>query len=247
MSFLIPFLLCLLAGMSTMLGSLPIFLPIKEKNLSFFLACSLAFCAFIMIGISVGELIPEACAYMIVDFPGLHGLILSILMFLLASVLMHILDSKFLDSTNLYHLGLLSMIVLMIHNLPEGMITYLTSYEDLQLGLHISLAIMFHNIPEGVSIALPIYYATKNRKKAIFYTFLSGIAEPLGGILAYFILQPILSHGYMGCILLFVAGLMATLAFHHILPKSLSYHKKMPVVLGILLGLFFFALSIVLS
>ncbi len=84
------------------------------------------------------------------------------------------------------------MIVLILHNLPEGIATFLSSYHNTSLGIKLSIAIMLHNIPEGISIAVPIYYATKNRKKkAIKATLLSGLSEPVGALLAFVFLKKI--------------------------------------------------------
>lgn len=138
---------------------------------------------------------------------------------------------------DLYRLGILSMLALMLHNLPEGIVTFLSSYQNMELGFKISLAIMLHNIPEGISIAVPIYYATGSKKKAVFMTFLSGLAEPLGAFLAFVFLRKFITDTMIGFILVFVAGLMITLAIHELLPKALKYHENSYILLGFLLGI----------
>ncbi len=137
----------------------------------------------------------------------------------------------------LYQLGILSMIALMFHNLPEGIATYLSAYQDIHLGLKLSVAIMLHNIPEGISIAVPIYYATKSRKNAIFKTFLSGLVEPLGAFLAYLFLAPFISDVFISGVLLFVAGMMITLSIQKMFPEAISYQENRFVVLGLILGI----------
>lgn len=137
---------------------------------------------------------------------------------------------------NLYKLGLLNMIVLILHNLPEGIATFLSSYHSMSLGLKLSVAIMLHNIPEGISIAVPIYYATKSKKKALKATFISGLSEPLGAILAFIFLKRYVSELMISIILIVVAGLMITLSIQEMLPASLKYKENKYVYLGLISG-----------
>ena len=96
---------------------------------------------------------------------------------------------------------------------------------------------MAHNLPEGICIAVPIYYSTNNRKKALLYTFISGIAEPIGALLTYLFLKPFISLAFLNIILYFVGCLMLIIAITEILPEILSYHKKICFCLGILCSL----------
>ena len=163
------------------------------------------------------------------------------LVFLVGVLSVYFLNKKIEKSSStdldLYRLGILSMIALMLHNLPEGIVTFLSSYQNMELGLKISMAIMLHNIPEGISIAVPIYYATGSKKEAVKKTFLSGLAEPLGAILAFLFLRNFITDTMIGLILLFVAGLMITLAIHELLPKALTYHENKHIVLGFIVGI----------
>ena len=87
-------------------------------------------------------------------------------------------------------MGLFTALALAIHNFPEGLATFMSGLVDPSLGVGIAIAIAIHNIPEGIAVSMPIYYATGSRKKAFFYSFLSGIVEPVGAIIGYFILLP---------------------------------------------------------
>ena len=116
-------------------------------------------------------------------------LILMILIgYLLNTCINKKIAEKGFNSSNLYRVGILSMIALMIHNLPEGILTFLSSSVDIKLGLKLSIAIMLHNIPEGIAIAVPIYYSTGSRGKAVINTLISGLSEPIGALLAYLFL-----------------------------------------------------------
>ncbi len=242
MTFLMPLLISSVAGLSTVLGSLVIFFKWKRENINKFITFCLSLSLIIMIGISITELIPEASFAILTEFKLAKGILLSLFVFLIGVFSVYFLNKKIEKSSSsdldLYRLGILSMLALMLHNLPEGIVTFLSSYQNMELGLKISVAIMLHNIPEGISIAVPIYYATGSKKEAVKKTFISGLAEPLGAILAFIFLKNFITDTMIGIILLFVAGLMITLAIHELLPKALNYHENAYIILGFLVGIF---------
>ncbi len=135
------------------------------------------------------------------------------------------------------------MLVLLLHNLPEGIATFISSYNDLGMGIKLGISIMLHNIPEGISIAVPIYYGTKSKKKALLMTFLSGFAEPIGGLIAFLLLRNIISDVLINVILLIVAGIMITLSIEEILPKSLSYKENKLISYGVGVGIILIIIS----
>lgn len=94
--------------------------------------------------------------------------------------------------------GVLTALVITIHNFPEGLATFGIALGDLSLGAVIAFAIAVHNIPEGLSVSIPIYYATGDKKKAFTYSFLSGVAEPVGALLGLALLYPFLSDAVIG-------------------------------------------------
>lgn len=149
-NFYYAFLISTLAGLSTMLGCLFIF--IKVKNVNRFLSISLSFSAIVMMIISIFDLIPHSFFYLLLKYK-LLGFLISILIFLLGISLIKI-PNKIINrleekGSSLYKLGIISAIVLMLHNIPEGVITFLTSSNDLKVGLKVAVAITLHNIPEG--------------------------------------------------------------------------------------------------
>jgi ZIP family zinc transporter len=110
------------------------------------------------------------------------------------------------------------------------------SIKDTTLGIKLAIAIMLHNIPEGISIAVPIYYSTRSKKKAVYNTLLSGLAEPIGAILAYLILNRYVNDLMLSVTLLLVAGIMITLSIQEMLPKALKYHKNKYIYIGLVIG-----------
>lgn len=228
-----------IAGLSTMLGAFVIFFKCKEQNIHKFITASLAFSLAIMIGISITDLIPES-TYIILSSYGIgKGIVVSVITFIIGIILikyLHKLMDKTEQANDLYKLGILNMLALILHNFPEGIATFMSSYKDIELGLKLGLAIAFHNIPEGISIAVPIYYATKSKKNALFKTFLSGIAEPIGAILAYIFLSKYITDTFISMILLLVGGIMITLAIEVIYPKARKYNLNKYLYLGLFVG-----------
>ncbi len=237
MRIIISLLISLIAGLSTVVGACIILFKIPNKYINKFIALSLAFSLTIMIGISISELIPEATFAILSEFKLVKGIIVSLFFFIIGVILILKINQKINTSyDDLYRLGILSMLALMLHNMPEGIVTFLSSYQNINLGLKLSLAIMFHNIPEGISIAIPIYYATKSKKKAFKMTFISGLAEPIGALIAYLFLSKYITDSLIGFILLLVSGIMITLSIHDLLPKAKKYHEDKYILIGIISG-----------
>lgn len=229
-----------IAGLSTVLGGLVVFFKFKKENIDKFITFALSFSLAVMIGISVTDLIPEA-TYILLSNKGIgKGIVFSFVFFLVGVMLVKVLNSLMKKETNkndLYKLGILNMLALILHNFPEGIATFMSAYKDTALGIKLGLAIMFHNIPEGISIAVPIYYATNSKKNAILKTFLSGIAEPIGAILAYLFLSKYITNSLISIVLILVGGIMITLAIEVILPKAKKYNLNKYLKWGLFIGL----------
>ena len=245
MTTLNAFIISSLAGLSTLIGSIVIFFNIKRENINKFITYSLAFSISIMIGISITDLIPTSLFNILIRFKLFYGLFIFLICFFLGFIAIYILNKLMKNQNNsLYKLGILSMIALLLHNFPEGIATFIGSVQDINLGLKLSLAIMFHNIPEGISIAVPIYYATKSKKKALTTTLLSGLAEPLGALIAYLFLKNYITDTMISIVLLFVAGIMITLSIEEMLPKAISYRENKFIYFGFISGIILIILGI---
>jgi zinc transporter, ZIP family len=160
---------------------------------------------------------------------------------------------KELEQKNLLRMGLFTALAIGIHNFPEGLATFLAALEDPGLGVAIAIAIALHNIPEGISVSVPIYYATGNRKKAFLYSFFSGLAEPVGALVAYFLLRLFISAdngGFppqiMGILFAMVAGIMVYISLDELLPTSRAYGKGHDSLLGLIGGMAVMALSLLI-
>ena len=153
----------------------------------------------------------------------------------------------------LLRMGLFTALAITIHNFPEGLATFLAALKDPGVGLAIAVAIALHNIPEGISVSVPIYYATGSRMKAFLYSLLSGVAEPVGAVIAYLAIRLFLGGDtgvippeVMGILFGSVAGIMVFISLDELLPTSRAYGKGHDSLYGLLAGMIMMALSLLL-
>ncbi|MGM0533662.1 MAG: zinc transporter ZupT, partial [Campylobacterota bacterium] len=147
---------------------------------------------------------------------------------------------------SLHRTGLFTALAITIHNFPEGFATFVASLDDITIGLTIALAIAIHNIPEGMAVSLPIYHATEDRKKAFFYAAGSGLAEPVGAVVGFFILYPFMGEATLGIVFAMVAGIMVYISFDELLPSARVYGNAHTTIGGITAGMFVMGLSLIL-
>ncbi len=244
MNIIIALIISLIAGFSTMIGGLFIFIPkFNQKHL----IISLSFTLVIMIGVSLFDLIPNGLPIIYAKYNYFSIFIIFILLICSLIFIKIITGINREEKGGLYRLGIMSMFILIIHNLPEGIITFLTSYIDYKIGIKLAIAICLHNIPEGIAIAIPIYYATNNKKKALLNTLYASIAEPIGAILAFILLKDYINSYNIGIILIIVAGLMIGLSINEIVPSINRYNNKKSIITGIILGIIVILIGIILN
>lgn len=247
-NIIIPLILSLFAGLSTVLGAFIIFIS-NEKN-NKLITFSLSFSAGVMISVSLTDLLLSSIETLTKIHGTATGITFSLLFMLIGGLFAFLID-QFIPNDNmskdknkgLFRVGLVSMITLMIHNFPEGIATFVSGYHNTSLGISIALAISLHNIPEGIAIALPIYYSTKSKRKAFKFTLLSGLAEPLGAFLAFLFLRPYINENILSIIFSVVAGLMIYISFTELLPKANSYKENYVYIVSVFLGLCIIPLS----
>lgn len=237
------FILTIIAGLSTMLGTIFIFLKKRNDNI---IIASLSFASGVMITVSFTDLMNESFHLLINLFPKFPAF-LYMLIFVVIGILFSISIDKYIptknSSGNLYRVGIFSMLAIIIHNIPEGIATFMATNSNIMLGISLTLAIALHNIPEGISISIPIYYATNSHFKAIFYTFISGISEPFGALLTYLFLSNFINDRIMGCLFGIIAGIMIHISIYELLPTANSYNKKGIVFLFFIIGVLFMIIN----
>lgn len=150
------------------------------------------------------------------------------------------------EDATLKRTGLFSALAIAIHNFPEGMATFISTLGNPRLGVTIAIAIAIHNIPEGISVAIPVYYATNDRKKAIVLAFLSGIAEPVGAMIGGLVLLPFLNDTIMGIVFSMIAGIMVYISLDELLPTAEKYGEHHIAIYGLIAGMAVMAISLLL-
>ena len=223
-SLFYAFILSFLAGISTVIGALLIFFD-KNKN-NKIITMSLSFAAGVMICVSLTDLLPNSFK-MILNTNNIFPRVILTLIFMTTGIIISMLIDKYLpseyqnkDNNGLYKIGIISMVAIILHNIPEGIATFITSSNNLKLGITLTIAIALHNIPEGISIAVPIYHSTNNKRKAILYSLVSGMSEVVGSIIAYLFLSPFINDHIMAALYAIIAGIMIHISVYELLPGA---------------------------
>ena len=256
--------LTLFAGLSTGIGSLIGFMS-KEFNPRF-LTIALGFSAGVMIYVSMIEIFVKARDSLTVSFGDKMGYMITVVSFFAGIAVIALIDKlipsyenpheinveqKIKDSTDeqkkkLMRMGMFSALAIGIHNFPEGLATFMSGLTNPALGVSIAVAIAIHNIPEGLAVSAPIFYATKSRKKAFVWSFLSGLAEPIGALIGYFVLRSIFNEATFGVIFASVAGVMVYISLDELLPTAEEYGEHHLAIGGLIVGMFIMAVSLLL-
>ena len=263
----------MLAGLSTGIGSAIAFFTKKTKTK--FLSLSLGLSAGVMIYISFVELLSGSIESLSGIYESSRGQLYAVLSFFGGVLFIMAIDFLIPENVNPHELvdmgdlngsttqemrqevdklkkksallraGLVSALVMAIHNFPEGMVTFLTALENPNLAFPIAAAIAIHNIPEGISVSVPIYYATGNKRKAFWISFTSGLAEPIGALVGYLILFPFLSETLFGVLNAAIAGIMVYISLDELLPTAEKYGHHHHAIFGVIFGMLVMAISLI--
>lgn len=146
----------------------------------------------------------------------------------------------------LQKMGVLTAVSIAIHNFPEGLATFVAALADPKLGIGVAVAIACHNVPEGICVAMPIYYATGSRWKGFMWGTLSGLSEPLGGLVGYLALSGGSSMAF-AVVFPLVGGMMVYISIKELMPTALRYDPVDKVTSWMVItGMVVMALSLVL-
>lgn len=256
--------LTLFAGLSTAVGSVMVLL--SKKFNPRFLAASLGFSAGVMIYVSLVEIFAKAR----ISLAGVYGTragywytvlaffagmaLITIIDYMIPSVenpheisnIHDMVDSPSHGDRKLLRMGIFSALAIGIHNFPEGLATFIGALSDPAMGVSIAVAIAIHNIPEGIAVAIPVYYATKNRRRAFILSASSGFAEPVGAIIGYMLIMNFFPGLAFGWVFAAVAGIMVYISLDELLPTAEEYGEHHIAIGGLIGGMLVMALSLVL-
>lgn len=260
---LLAFFLTLLAGLSTGIGSFIAFLC-RHTNRKF-LSVSLGFSAGVMIYVSMIEIFFKAQEALIAEMGARPGSWATVAAFFGGMLVIAVIDKlipsaenphevKLMEDTEkataqpgrLMRMGVFTALAIAIHNFPEGLATFVSALQEPGVAIPIVVAIAIHNIPEGIAVSVPIYQATGSRRKAFCYSFLSGLAEPLGALLGWLVLRPVMSDTVFGILFAGVAGIMVFISFDELLPAAREYGEHHLSLYGLISGMVVMAVSLLL-
>lgn len=263
-NILFAFGLTLFAGLSTGIGSALAFLT--KKTNTRFLAVSLGFSAGVMIYVSMVEIFVKAKDSLVAELGLKAGSWATVGAFFGGMFIMAIIDKLIPEGENphemykvenieesnvkseekLLRTGVFTALAVGIHNFPEGLATFISALHDPTIAIPIAVAIAIHNIPEGIAVSVPIYYATGDRKKAFMYSFMSGLAEPIGALVGYLILMPFINDLMFGLIFGSIAGIMVYISLDELLPSAQEYGEHHLSIYGLIAGMVIMAVSLLL-
>ncbi len=269
-TLLFAFMLTLFAGLSTSVGAALAFFS-KSKNYTI-LSIGMGFSAGVMIYVSFVEILDKSKdAFSQLYANGLIGESLAVLSFFAGIALSALIDhfipddvnphetksssellelkpqteSSVLKNSSLKRTGIFTALAIGIHNFPEGFATFISALDDPNIGITIAFAIAIHNIPEGMAVSLPIYHATGDKKSAFWYATLSGLAEPVGALVGFFLLFPFMGEATLGITFGMVAGIMVYISFDELLPAARVYGNAHTTIVGITIGMLVMAISLI--
>jgi ZIP family zinc transporter len=264
-TLLLAFGLSMFAGLSTGIGSAMAFFTSRTSTK--FLSVSLGLSAGVMIYVSFVELFPEAIHSLSGEYGENKAKWITVAGFFGGILLIGIIDKLIPSMDNphemrrveeidteknskgkskLMRVGVFTALAIAIHNFPEGMASFTATLIDPSLGIAIAVAVAIHNIPEGIAVSIPVFYATGNKKKAFWLSFLSGLAEPVGALAVWFILMPFLSESLMGIIFSVIAGIMVFISLDELLPAAEEYGEHHLSIYGLIAGMAIMAFSLLI-
>ncbi len=262
---LLAFGLTLMAGLATGIGSCLAFMTSTTNTK--FLSLALGFSAGVMIYVSMIEIFVKAKDALVAAMGVEMGNWVTVAGFFGGMIFIALIDKfvptygnphepkkvedmnqakKAVDNPELLKMGTFIALAISIHNFPEGIATFTSALQDPKLGIVIAVAIAIHNIPEGIAVSVPIYFATGDKRKAFKHSFLSGLSEPVGAILAYLILMPFLNDILFGIIFAAVAGIMVFISLDELLPAAKKYDEAHLSIYGLIGGMAVMAVSLLL-
>ncbi|MFI3200553.1 MAG: zinc transporter ZupT [Eubacteriales bacterium] len=269
-NIVLAFGMTFIAGLCTGIGSLIAF--VSKRTNKTFLSISLGFSAGVMIYVSMIEIFVKAQDSLIMELGEKQGAIVTVVSFFGGMLLIGIIDKLIPTAENphemvsfelesedvrvkprnneedgkLMRMGVFTAVAIAIHNFPEGLATFISAMQEPEVAIPIVIAIAMHNIPEGIAVAVPVYHATGSKKKAFLYSFASGLAEPIGALIGWLLLLPIMNDMVYGILFASVAGIMVFISLDELLPCAREYGEHHYSMYGLVCGMMVMAVSLLL-
>ncbi len=237
----------LLLGIFIIIGALIAFLVKKKQKVVDF-SIGLAFG--VIVSLIFSDLLPE-----IIDNLGLKYLYVFIICTFIGYIALRLLDNFIPDheeekmtskelKNNLVHIGIVTSLAIVLHNIIEGMAVYSAILTDTSLGLAITLGIGFHNIPLGIVIAGAFYQSNQSTSKTSLSILLVSLSTFVGGIIMFFLNLNTINSLVLGILLSITLGMLFFIVISELLPRIRLTKDKKTTYLGVVLGIILIFLTI---
>lgn len=245
----IALLTTLLLGVFILIGSL-IALVVNKKQKIVDFVVGLAFG--IIITLIITDLLPE-----IIETLSLKYIYIFIIFTTIGFIVLKLLDNFIPDhedkkmtkqdmTNNLVHIGIITSIALVLHNIIEGMAVYSTIITQTQLGLMLTLGIGLHNIPLGMVISSTFYQSNQNLSRTILTIVLVSISTFVGGLIMFFLELTTITNVVLGILLSLTLGMLLFISLDELLPRIKSTKNKKTSYIGLIIGLCIILISTLL-
>ncbi len=244
-----PVLLCGFAGLSTALGGLIVIANkgIGNKKMAF----SQGFAAGVMLAVSLTDLLVESFKHYYIYMPFEAALkavaSLAFTGWIIGGCIENIALPKQIEADSraiVKRMAVITAVVMVVHNLPEGVLTMFSSARDIQFGMRMAFAVALHNLPEGLAVASPVYYITRSRCKAFMVTFATGMAELFGGVAAYLLMKDFVTTDFLNGLMPVIAGIMCQAAVCELIPAGVKLSDFKHTFYGILCGIILISIGL---
>lgn len=245
----IGLVLTLVLGLFIIIGA---FLMHIFENKERFLVISLSMAFGVMASLIFLELLPESFEIFNEKYSSIISIVMILIFSIIGFLILKILD-KFIpdheddDEANLIHVGIVSSIAIILHNIIEGMAIYNTFNTSINLGILLSIGVGLHNIPLGMVLSSTFYKSLSNKKKSNVIIFLISTSTFVGGLIMCIFNNVFKNEFIIGLLLSITVGMLVYINIIEILPKLIKSKDKKMIITSIIVGILILFVSVFLE
>ncbi len=227
----------------------------SNKLIEFSIGLALGVMSFLL----VMELIPEAMELLGEQYKGQNRYFILMAGMIFGVAMLKLLDLFIPDhehhehedhedkdvQENLCHIGYISSIAIILHNVIEGMAVYGAVSSSTSMGLLMSLGVGLHNIPLGMAITSTLYQTSKDKKKTWFLLLTIALSTFVGGLLMFVFREELLNNSVLGILLSITSGMLIYIILFELLPHIMEAKNKKNAIMGVVLGALVFLVSMI--